>query len=98
MRILAQRIFNEFKERIFQPHYRPSTPVETLQARLTATGLLQHDDGNIVKQAEAFLRKTSTFKQEDLARLQQFSAQIKTWDQLHICSAYTNTAGTFLEY
>ena len=98
MKTLAQRIFNEFKEKIILPHYHPTTPVETLKARLTATWMLRHEDLNVAKQAEAFIKKTSSFKQEDFARLQQFSAQVKTWDQLHICSAYSNAAGVFLEY
>ena len=98
MKISPQRIFNEFKEKIVDTSYHPTNPIETLKARLTATWLLQDTNPHIVKQAEAFLQKTSTFKEGDLSRLQQLASQIKTWDELDICSTYTNIAGLFLEY
>ncbi|GEM_PF-1100490 len=93
MKILAQRILNAFKDKIIDPQYHPTTPVEILKARLTATMLLQHEEADIVKLAEAFIKRTSTYKQ-DFDHLQRLA----TWTQLHLCSSYTNTAGTFIEY
>ncbi|RUQ85151.1 peptide deformylase [Legionella septentrionalis] len=98
MRLIPQRIFNEFKSKILEPSYYPKNPLETLKSRLTAVWLLQDPNKDIVEQAESFILKTSKFKVEDLSRLQQLSARIKSWDELQICSAYTNIAGTFLEY
>lgn len=99
MKTLAQHIFNGHKGSILLPHYYPTTPVEILLARLTATSLLQDTDPNVVQKAKAFIQKTSTtFKKADLDWLQSLSERIKTWEQLYICSTYTNAAGTFLEY
>jgi len=63
-----------------------------------ATWLLQHPSSDIVRQAEAIITKSSTFKEEDLSRLKKLASQVKSWDELQICSSYTNTSGTFLEY
>ncbi|MBY0542721.1 MAG: peptide deformylase [Sphingobacteriaceae bacterium] len=98
MKTLCQNIFKEYREKIIDSSYHPTNPIETLKARLTATWLLQHHDPFIVKQAEAFIQKTSIFKETDLERLKQLSSQIKTWNEFQICSAYTNIAGVFLEY
>lgn len=98
MKMLPQHIFTEFKDRVLDPLYHPEDLVETLKARLTAVWLLQHADLHMVQNAQAFIQKTSTFKEEDLARLQQLASTIKTWDELQICSAYTNVIGSFLEY
>jgi peptide deformylase len=96
--MIPKQIFSEFKNKVLKSSYYPTNPLETLKARLTAVWLLQHPKSNIVRRAEAFILKTSAFKKEDLSRLQQLAARIKTWDELQICSAYTNTFGTFLEY
>jgi peptide deformylase len=98
MKILPQRIFSEFKNKVLDPLYFPTQPSETLKARLTATWLLQASDTDILKQAKAFIHKTSHFKEEDLSRLEQLATQIKSWDLLQICSTYTNITGIFLEY
>lgn len=98
MKILPQHIFSEFKDRILEPSYHPEDLAETLKARLTAVWLLQHTDPCVVQNARVFIQKTSTFKEEDLARLQQLAASIKTWDELKICSVYTNITGSYLEY
>ena len=98
MRFLPHSIVSEFKYKILDDAYYPKNPIETLKARLTATLALQDANPDIARQAAAFIHKTSTSKQEDLSRLQKLPARIKTWDELQICSAYTNTVGTFLEY
>jgi len=98
MKVLAQDIFKDFRDKIITPSYYPVQPLETLKARLTAVSLLQDTDLFVAKQAEAFILRTSTFKDADLSRLQQFSSQIQTWEAFEVCSSYTNIQGTFLEY
>jgi peptide deformylase len=98
MKFLPDSIFSEFKDKVIEGSYYPTHPIETLKARLTATWLLQNPNPNILIKAKALLTKTSTFKEEDLSRLQNLASQTKSWDELQICSSYTNTAGTFLEY
>jgi peptide deformylase len=98
MKISAQLIFKEFKDKVIDSDYTPFTPVDTLKARLTATWLLQDRELKVIQQAKAFIQKTSIFPEADLSRLQSFSAHIKTWSELHICSTYSNTVGCFLEY
>jgi peptide deformylase len=98
MKTLPQPIFSEFTDKVISSSYQPADPLEVLKGRLTATSLLQHADPAVVAAAEAFIQRTSTFKEADLARLQAFASQIKTWDAFEICSAYTNSRGIFLEY
>lgn len=98
MKILPQSIFSEFKNKVLNPLYVPALPFDILKARLTATSLLQDPDNDIVKHAESFIHKTSCYKEQDLTRLGQLAAQVKSWDLLEICSIYTNITGTFLEY
>ncbi|MGH7249597.1 MAG: peptide deformylase, partial [Minisyncoccia bacterium] len=98
VQIFPEHIFDEFEVRISDPLYHPADPIETLQARLTATWLLNYPDPQLVRRAEALIQRTSRFKEADLARLRQFSSQVKTWDELRLLSTYTNTLGTFLEY
>lgn len=98
MIIIPQHIFSDFKNKVLNPDYFPKDPLETLKARLTATWLLQASDTDITSEAKAFILKTSTQKEQDLLRLEQLALQVKHWDRLEICSAYTNSAGTFLEY
>ena len=98
MRFLPERIFSEFKSKINEDSYYPEDPIEVLNARLTATWLLQDKAPFIIEQAKAFIYKTSTFKEVDLAYLQDFSSQVQAWEELQICSAYTKINSTFLEY
>ncbi|MBA2650768.1 MAG: peptide deformylase [Tatlockia sp.] len=98
MKTSPHNIFNEYKEKILDTSYYPTNAIQTLKARLTASWLLLHSDPDIVSQAEAFIQKTSTFKEADLSHLKQLASQINTWDEFQICSAYTNIAGNFLEY
>src|SRR4051794_3871027 len=98
MKILAQTIFSEFKDKVLDPSYFPTHSLATLNARLTATWLLQSNNAERVKQAKAFILKTSFFKEEDLSRLEQFASQVKSLNELDICSTYANTRGNFLEY
>ncbi|MDI1353146.1 MAG: peptide deformylase [bacterium] len=98
MKLVPQHFFSEFKNKVLDSSYIPIEPLETLKARLTAVWLFQAQDVDIVNQAKAFIQKTSFFKQEDLARLEQFASQIKSFDELHLCSSYTNIVGMFLEY
>lgn len=98
MRLVPQSFFAEFKNKVLDSSYIPTEPLETLKARLTAVWLFQSHEVDVVKQAKTFIQKTSFFKQEDLARLEQFALPIKSFDELHLCSSYANTVGMFLEY
>ena len=98
MKFLPDTIFPEFKDKVIEESYYPIHPMEMLKARLVATWLLQNPNPDILIKATAFITKTSTFIEEDLFRLQQLASQTKNWDELQICSSYTNTLGTFLEY
>lgn len=93
-----QVIFDKYKDNILNPNYHPSTPIETLYARLTATWLLQNKDTDLMEKAGIFIKKTSTNKHDDYTGLKEFAAQVKEWDKLDICSLYTNGAGPFVEY
>lgn len=70
MRFLLNNIFSEFKDKILDEAYYPARPIEALKARLTATWVLQNHNTDIVRQAIAFINKTSTFKKEDSFLLQ----------------------------
>jgi hypothetical protein len=98
MKFVPQSFFSEFQNKVLDSSYNPCEPLETLKARLTAVWLLQSQEVEVVKQAKAFIQKTSFYKQEDLARLERFVMQVRSFDELHICSNYTNTVGMFLEY
>jgi peptide deformylase len=98
MKTLFKHIFEAFKNKIFDKSYHPSNLIETFKAQLTATFLLQHADPFIVEQAQAFLQKTSHSKEADLTCFQKLALQIKSCREIQICSTYTNTVGTFLEY
>lgn len=98
MKFSPDSIFSEFKNQVLEDSYYPSNLVDTLKARLTATMLLQSDNLDYVNKAKALIKKTSTAKEEDLERLLNLSAQIRSWDELQICSTYDNTQGSFLEY
>lgn len=98
MIIVPQDFFPEFKNKVLDPLYSPTQPLETLKARLTAVWLFQDKDANIVSQAKSFIKKTSVSKEQDLIRLEQFAAQVKSWDALEACSTYENIVGIFLEY
>lgn len=98
MKFLPDSFFSEFKDKVLEDSYYPTHPMETLKARLSATWLLQNPNPDILIKAKAFITKTSTFKEEDLSRLQKLASQTKSWDELQICSSYANTSGTFLEY
>lgn len=91
------KVFDLFKEKVLCATYLPTSPLDTLQARLTASSLLQSKNPSIVEQAQAFIKKISSTP-SDFTYLLQLSSQIKTWDCLQICSAYTNISGNFLEY
>lgn len=98
MKILPKSIFVEFRNKVTDPSYFPTHPLGALKARLTATWLLQGKNAYIVRQASDFILKTSTFKEQDISCLQQFAVRVKSFDELSICSTYTNITGTFLEY
>ncbi|CAM2960291.1 peptide deformylase [Legionella worsleiensis] len=98
MKLLPLTIFSEFKNKVLDTSYYPIHPLETLKARLTAAWLLQSSDFETVRQAKTFILKTSLFKEDDLLRLEQLASQVQSWDELQICSTYTNTQGIFLEY
>ncbi|MFA5959691.1 MAG: peptide deformylase [Tatlockia sp.] len=98
MKILPLTLFSEFKNKVLNASYYPAHPLETLKGHLTATWLLQSSDLNIVRQAKAFILKTSLLKERNLFRLEQLASQVQSWDELRICSTYTNTQGIFLEY
>lgn len=98
MKILPLTIFSEFKNKVLDDSYYPTHPLETLKAHLAATWLLQSSDLDVVGQAKAFILKTSLFGKHDLSRVEKLASQIQSWDELHICSTYTNTQGIFLEY
>lgn len=98
MKFLLQSIFAEYEPKILDDDYFPITPVEALKARIIATGLLAHSSIEIVKKAEDFIRRTTKYQNEELSRLKQLALQVKAWNELQICSSYTNTMGTFLEY
>ena len=91
-------IFKDYQDRVLDPDYYPSTPEETLKARLTAVYLLQDSNAVIIHQAEDFIHKTSTTKKEDLERLKLFAHRVVSWDQFKILSSYENSTGPFLEY
>lgn len=95
-----QAIFDEFKNKIIDPNYYPNTPIETLKSRMTAVSSLVSDDQERVEKAAAFIKRTSTSKEEDLQRLNVFAAGIKAWLAFEICSIYTNAngLGPFVEY
>lgn len=97
MKLLPENLA-EFKTRILADSYYPTTPLDTLKARLIAASLLQSNDKELVGKATALIVNTSRFKEDDLKRLVQFSTELKSWDELEICSAYANTYGSFLEY
>lgn len=97
MKIRLQTLFSEFKEQVLDSSYIPQNPLETLKAHITALWLLQSEDSSKVKQAKAFL-KISSFNEQQLTSFEHYPSEIRTWDELHICSTYTNINGTFLEY
>lgn len=98
MRFLLYNIRSEFEDKVLQDSYYPTHPVEALKVSVAAVSLLQSPNQNIVVKAKAFLTKIAKVTKEDLSRLQQLASQIKSWDELQICSSYTNTLGSFLEY
>jgi peptide deformylase len=91
-------IFNEYKERIINAEYYPIYPIDTLKARIAAIWLLESDDIYLVEKASLFIKKTSISNDDDFDRLCTLSTQIKKWDELEICSIYSNIAGQFVEY
>lgn len=93
-----QTLFNKYKENILTRDYYPKTALETLRARTTATWLLKNNDPSLIVKAEAFIKKTSVSKDDELAFLHHFSEQVKSWNHLEICSIYTNSSGLFVEY
>lgn len=93
-----QPLFDEYKEKILNQPYFPSTPSETLMTRLTAVWLLENEDQLLADKAEKVIQQTSVNKKEDVLRLKKFSEQVKSWDDFQICSAYNNDLGLFIEY
>ncbi|WP_158617538.1 peptide deformylase [Legionella sp. km772] len=80
------------------PVYHPTTAIETLKSRCTAIYLLQKEQAHVRRQAEAFIKKTSIYSENDLKRLQKFSSLCQNWDSLEFCSTYTNLDGHYVEY
>ena len=76
-------IINQYKDKVLDPTYFPSTPEETLHARITATYLLSNASPDIVCKASALSNKTST-NSSYLARLAALSAKSTFWEKLNI--------------
>lgn len=98
MKFLPRIIFSEFTDKILDESYYPIHPLETLKAHLTAAWLLQQPNPDIIAKTEAFISKTTAIIDTDVSRLKKLASETLYWDELKICSAYTNTMGTFLEY
>ncbi|MDP3559473.1 MAG: peptide deformylase [Legionellaceae bacterium] len=93
-----QTVIAQYSKQVMNPSYVPSTPIDTLCARLTAVSFLQEQHPHTTEQAIAFLKKTSMHPDADLSRLQQFSTQLISLNVLEFCSTYTNSIGPHIEY
>lgn len=98
MNIVLHHIFSEFESKVLDETYYPTHPLETLKAGLTAVWLVQNANPHQQIKAKEFLRKTAIPPEGGLACLQMLASQIKSWDELQLCSSYSNTLGCFLEY
>jgi hypothetical protein len=98
MKMISLSFFVDYKSKIIDPSYIPTTPLDTLKARLTAVWLFQDDDNQIVKKAQAFIKKTSVHDLDDLNRLKLLARHINCFEKLEICSSCTAVNGLFLEY
>lgn len=97
-----QKIFHAYKSNVLNSKYYPLTRKDTLYGRITAVFLLNSKRENYnleeVKHAEAFIKRTSTHKEEDFKRLNEFSNKIISWNDLEICSTYEKQKDLFCEY
>lgn len=91
-------IFEEYGKKLQDPTYEPSTPIETLFARLTAVWLCESDDLELVERAKLFIFNTSVDSSELHPHLSDYSSEITSWDELKIFSVYSNYSGSFVEY
>lgn len=91
-----KRIFDDHSNKILDSNYYPKTPTESLLSRLTAIWMLE--DANRKEQAMSYLKKTSCDSCADIDKLIELAVKTTEWNELKLCSTYTNFAGPFVEY
>jgi hypothetical protein len=76
-------IIEKYRDKVLDQSFFPSTPTDTLYARITATYLLSNASPEEVSKAADLINRTST-NVNDLARLAALSAKVTYWESLNV--------------
>ncbi|MDR3477378.1 MAG: hypothetical protein P4M14_05035 [Gammaproteobacteria bacterium] len=84
-------IIGQYRDKVLDPTFFPSTPEETLHARITATYLLSNAPAEDVQKAADLINRTST-NPNDLERLAALSAKVTYWESLDVIETDQKTS------
>lgn len=79
-------IIDQYRSKVLDHTFFPTTPEETLYARITATYLLSSSSPDDARKAGELINRTST-NPNDLVRLSALSARVTRWESLEVIEA-----------